>query len=259
MTKDETINLLHRLIGALNSGTLTDTSETIDIEKSKSDNLKLLRKFENSNCLRSQNSFEIYLVDVPGIAPFPAPCESRLMDGGWTVIQRRLDGTVSFDRSWNEYRNGFGDLNGEFFIGLEKLHKITEAQPQELLINIESFNYETKYFFYNNFLIGSEEEEYVLKSAEISGAPHYNSLGGSVGEKFTTFDRDNDRYWWDNCAKEFKGGWWFGAFDKTDNFSNLNGARLRQNSLKIRGITFASDYNLKSVQMMIRPKQEIIT
>lgn len=159
---------------------------------------------------------------MPDIEPFAVYCESDIENGGWTVIQRRLDGNVSFQRSWYDYRNGFGDLKGEFFIGLEKLHKLTKAQPQELYIYIEHTDYQTSNYWFNDFIIGSEEEGYMLKSVRNKEYSEYSECW-SIGSKFTTFDRDNDKYWWGNCAKEFGGGWWFGSCDKDFEKNSYNG------------------------------------
>lgn len=185
-----------------------EPKNNIELEKEFAECKKRLAQYEASSCLAFKNSSDIYRIHVPDIEPFAVYCESDIENGGWTVIQRRLDGNVSFQRSWYEYRDGFGDLKGEFFIGLEKLHKLTKAQPQELYIYIEYTNYWTSNYWFNDFIIGSEEESYMLKSV-ISKEGCLDCW--SIGSKFTTFDRDNDKYRWGNCAKEFGGGWWFGS------------------------------------------------
>ena len=35
----------------------------------------------------------------------------------WLPIQRRVSGSVSFDRTWSEYEEGFGDYNENFWLG----------------------------------------------------------------------------------------------------------------------------------------------
>ena len=45
--------------------------------------------------------------------------------GGWAVFQKRLDGSVNFYRGWNDYKARFGHLNGEYWLGLAKLNKLT--------------------------------------------------------------------------------------------------------------------------------------
>ncbi|XP_033150904.1 fibrinogen gamma chain-like [Drosophila busckii] len=73
----------------------------------------------------------IQTIRVPGAEPFQVPCDSQL--GGWTVIQRRMDGSVSFNRTWEEYRNGFGDLRTDFWLGLEKLYLMMKFQSTRAL------------------------------------------------------------------------------------------------------------------------------
>ncbi|TMW44968.1 hypothetical protein DOY81_009951, partial [Sarcophaga bullata] len=73
-----------------------------------------------------------------GPEPFVVPCRE---DGGvWTVIQRRINGSVDFYRNLSEYKTGFGNVDGEFFIGLDKLHALTSTlKPVELLIQLQRF------------------------------------------------------------------------------------------------------------------------
>ncbi|ALC39844.1 maker539 [Drosophila busckii] len=138
-----------------------------------------------------------------------------IASGGWTVIQRRMDGSVSFNRTWEEYRNGFGDLRTEFWLGLEKLHLMTKFQPHELYIKLEDFKNETHYAHYSNFSVGNESQSYELLSlGEYTGnagnALNSENNHGSITKnmKFSTPDRDNDKYR-GNCAALNSSGWWF--------------------------------------------------
>ena len=71
--------------------------------------------------------------------------------GGWTVIQRRQDGTVNFTRTWDEYKEGFGVLHGEFWMGNENIHKITNQGDYSLRIDLEDWNHKHKHAFYQFF------------------------------------------------------------------------------------------------------------
>jgi len=136
-------------------------------------------------------------------------CDTSSGGGGWTVIQRRQDGSVEFEqRDWVEYEDRFGSLNGEFWIGLRSIHCLTSQGNWELRIDYRLPNATKSYLHYNKFAIRSAEDQYPLN---ISG---FDSIGLSdpfsllSGMKFTSRDRDNDRYNSGNCAVLY-GGWWF--------------------------------------------------
>ncbi|RLV62362.1 hypothetical protein DV515_00019394, partial [Chloebia gouldiae] len=80
-------------------------------------------------------------LDFPASRPLPA-------GGGWTVIQRRQDGSVDFNRTWNEYKEGFGDLNGEFWLGNDNIHRMTSQGEYSLRIDLEDWNNKHKHAFY---------------------------------------------------------------------------------------------------------------
>ncbi|KAI8495050.1 Fibrinogen- domains (FReDs) [Branchiostoma belcheri] len=50
----------------------------------------------------------------------------------WTVIQRRLDGSVLFNRTSEEYKRGFGNKNGEYWLGNENIHLLTNQKAYTL-------------------------------------------------------------------------------------------------------------------------------
>ena len=63
-------------------------------------------------------------------------------DGGWTVFQRRMDGSEDFYRGWKDYNKGFGDLNGEFWLGLNKIYRLTRNSDinTTLRVDLEGFD-----------------------------------------------------------------------------------------------------------------------
>uniref|UniRef100_A0A1I8PLL0 Fibrinogen C-terminal domain-containing protein n=1 Tax=Stomoxys calcitrans TaxID=35570 RepID=A0A1I8PLL0_STOCA len=135
---------------------------------------------------------------------------SDLQDKEWKTILRRQDGSVDFNRNWTEYKFGFGNPDGEFFIGLEELHALTTYDtPKELLVVWQSFENETRYARYDRFRVGNEAEKYAMIELGTYNGDAGDSLGHHKGMKFSTPDQDNDTYASVNCAKKWMSGWWF--------------------------------------------------
>ena len=95
-------------------------------------------------------------------------CDQKNVGGGWTVVQKRLDGSVDFHRNWSDYKNGFGELDGEFWLGLEKIHRLTKS-PSKLRVDLEDFDGKTAYAEYYMFVVATESKKYQLSVRNYSG------------------------------------------------------------------------------------------
>ncbi|ALC41371.1 maker62 [Drosophila busckii] len=207
-----------------------------------------------SSCLGFTNATGWRVIEAPGLAAFPVPCDGQTpgAGSGWTVMQRRVDGSVRFQRSWAAYRAGFGDLQADYFIGLEALHRLTTHQPHELYIFMENFKNKQAYARYDNFVVASESEGYKLLELGMYVGTAGDDFSLNKGMKFSTMDKDNDVYW-QNCALESQGGWWH----KNCTSVNLNGEYFDSQLDEYKGIRWWSwndNETLKSVKMLIRPK-----
>ncbi|XP_014101428.1 fibrinogen C domain-containing protein 1 [Bactrocera oleae] len=184
--------------------------------------------------------------------PFEVWCEEDTDFGGWTVIQRRVSADVDFYRNWTDYKVGFGNLAGNYWIGLDKLHALTTSCEHELYIKMENSGGEKYYAKYSAFVVGSEADGFVLKTVGDYKGNAGDYFQNHEGSKFSTYDRDNDQKDDDNCAKKWRGGWWYNCCY----WSNLNGDYTKGNSGQgIVWIGISRDESLKFVQMMIRPTQ----
>ncbi|XP_034109166.1 angiopoietin-related protein 7-like [Drosophila albomicans] len=208
-----------------------------------------------TSCEMFGSSTDVHIINVSGVGAFEVLCNGKEHGPGWTVIQRRINGNVDFYRNWTEYRNGFGVLQNEFFIGLEKLHHMTVAERQDIYIECEDFNGYSFSAKYDNFTVGSETELYSLNSLGTwsGNEDDQDLLSEHVGEKFSTYDRDNDSDVDDNCAETLHGAWWY--IDCA--LANLNGRYPKNAHESKEGIFWygKTERYLKSVQIMIRPNR----
>ena len=89
--------------------------------------------------------------------------------GGWTVFQRRLDGSVEFYLDWKSYKNEFGDLKGEFWLGNDNLHRLTATDDTILRVDLEDFDGNKAYAEYTTFKVADEADKYRLLIGGYSG------------------------------------------------------------------------------------------
>jgi len=153
--------------------------------------------------------------------PYPVPIVSVF---GWIIFHQRLGYTFDWQLPWADYKVGFGSIDANFWLGLEKVHLLTSSQPYRLRVEIQERSTELWYSAeYWLFTIGDElSDKYRLDvtgySGDASDALHFegnyngNNCFGCYyhdGMKFTTYDQDNDLAS-GNCAPPLGGGgWWY--------------------------------------------------
>ena len=229
----------------------------------------------------------VYTIKPDDQCPFDVYCDQENAGGGWTVFQKRLTGSVDFYRNWSDYKRGFGDLSGEFWLGLNKIHRLTNQTKSKLRVDLEDFDGKTAYAEYDTFVVAERRAEMYRLSVggtlsetqaldPVSLFPGVKWLEhkefqlygffctGTAGDSlsyhdemdFSTKDRDNDRSN-ANCASDLEGGWWYRDCKESD----LNGPyrhppfpttdippHVRWNSWKS-----SSFYSMKRAKMSIRP------
>ena len=110
----------------------------------------------------------MYKIDPDGLGEFEVFCDQTTAGGGWTVFQKRQDGSVDFYRGWNDYKRSFGNLTGEFWLGLDKIHRLTESSSNKFRVDLELQN-ETGFAEYSFFAVANETEKYQLSLGNYSG------------------------------------------------------------------------------------------
>ncbi|XP_054912139.1 fibrinogen alpha chain-like [Poeciliopsis prolifica] len=189
-------------------------------------------------------------------------CHQEGIMGGWLLVQQRESGSVSFNRSWAEYRDGFGSVDalgkGEFWLGNQNLHLLTN--PGETMLKVELVDWEggvatAEY----TVRVGTEDEGFPLQASGYTGDAG-DALTSHSGVKFSTFDKDNDVSE-ANCAEAYGGGWWYNSCQAV----NLNGIYYKgtydpetntpyKTANGVVWPTFKpATYSLKAARMFIRP------
>lgn len=147
---------------------------------------------DNKSCsglkaLGNNNNGVYNITPVPGhtIEVF---CDQQTDGGGWTVIHKRFNGSVDFQRVWNAYKRGFGNKDGEYWLGLDNMHILTKSTQNEIRIDLKDFSLKKVYALYDSYKVASESEKYKLH------------VGSYVGGKYkgisahATFIRENEKF-----------------------------------------------------------------
>ncbi|XP_078681328.1 uncharacterized protein LOC144916168 [Branchiostoma floridae x Branchiostoma belcheri] len=192
----------------------------------------------------------------PPLSGVKVYCDMDTADGGWTVIQRRQDGSVDFNRTWEGYKRGFGNKTGEYWLGNENIHLLTAQKNYRVRFDLQDWEGQTRFAEYSTFRVSGEEDQYQLEISGYSGTAG-NSMNIHNNQMFSTVDRDNDSdgSWF--CSRKWGGaGWWFSicgyTFLNGRYLGNCGGACPNWQGLvwyHWRG----ERYSLKSVSIKIRP------
>uniref|UniRef100_A0A8C9K3E5 Angiopoietin-2 n=1 Tax=Panthera tigris altaica TaxID=74533 RepID=A0A8C9K3E5_PANTA len=201
------------------------------------------------------NASGVYTIHVANMTePRKVFCDMEANGGGWTLIQRRENGSVNFQRNWRDYKQGFGDPAGEHWLGNEVMHQLTGRTAYSLRVELQDWEGNEAYAQYEHFQLGSEGQLYRLSLSGYSGSAGRQSSLVLQGTNFSTRDADNDNCLC-KCAQMLSGGWWFDACG----LSNLNGIYYpaHHHVRKLNGIRWhyfqGPSYSLRATRMMVRP------
>ena len=112
----------------------------------------------------------VYTIDPDGLGAFNVYCDQTTSGGGWRVFQKRMAGSIDFNRTWNDYKCGFGNLVGEFWLGLDKINRLTQNKTKNMLrIDLGVTTRQTVHAEYGWFGIGNATADYRLYIGNMTG------------------------------------------------------------------------------------------
>ncbi|XP_054837544.1 angiopoietin-related protein 3 [Eublepharis macularius] len=206
---------------------------------------------------RGERSNGIYSIKPNRSKAFKVYCEMKT-GSPWTVIQNRVDGSLDFNQTWESYIDGFGNLDGEFWLGLHKIHSIVDQADYILRVELEDWKANKRYIEYS-LVMGGPETDYAVHVAKITGNI-LNALPEQKKVKFSTKDHGNNTEGKAICPEIYSGGWWHNECEET----NLNGIYIKPSSKgKLergrRGLYWkphkGRSHLLKATKLMLHPTE----
>ena len=191
-------------------------------------------------------------------------CDMVTDGGGWTVFQRRFDGSEDFNRDWSDYQDGFGNVAREHWLGNTLLHILSSRginRNNTLRIDISDWVGGERHAVYSGFRVGSELDNFKLHfDAYVSSKSNVgDSLSYHNGMEFSTRDRDNDNREGESCAARHggQGGFWFNSCKRVGANSPYDSSSDGYHVNEVNRIRWdawhGNRYSLKTFQMMMRP------
>ncbi|KAK3530592.1 hypothetical protein QTP86_028837 [Hemibagrus guttatus] len=239
--------LMLALSSLVHSAPLVNTSLPLDCE-----DVYQIRVMKNASAPSG-----VYTIYPAGSKPVKVYCDMGCVDsnghhdGQWTVIQRRINGNVSFYRPWAQYKEGFGNAASEYWLGLENIYKMTYTEKYQLRVDMEDFEKGSAYAQYTMFCVEQESTDYRLNIGGYINGGAGDSLSYVNGIGFSTFDKEISG----NCAETYSGGFWYNYW--TCHYANPNGLYKYGNvGTAYTGVMWQTwkgyNYSLKTIVMKIR-------
>ena len=184
----------------------------------------------------------------------------RLDSDGWLVWLRRVDDGVSFNRTWDEYVAGFGDREGNYWLGLEALHLVTgRGVSHDLGVELGAWSGEGEWAEYLDFsVMGSHVNYTLLLNGSYTGNISNDAMGFNNGRPFSTYDWDMDGWMNISCSGERAGGggWWYNNCSQTYPTGVYGGEGERGRPYMWWDKAFnAGNQTLRYLTMKTRPRQ----